>query len=55
MNSKIDKPINKWEEMFSKVNIEKIQDLLDNELRILGDQYAIYPPKNLVFNAFELP
>ena len=43
-----------WDDMFSKLDLKPISNFLLSELSELGDNTPIYPPKDLVFNAFRL-
>ena len=43
-----------WDDMFSSIDLKPISKFLHSELSELGDHISIYPPKNLVFNAFKL-
>lgn len=44
----------KWQEIFSDLKFTEAEQFLKNELNELGDHISIYPPKNLVLNAFQL-
>jgi uracil-DNA glycosylase len=44
----------KWENMFNEINLDTIKPFLNKELIELGDHIPIYPPKDLVFNTFNL-
>ena len=45
-------PDNSWNELFDNIDFSKINDNIEKELDIFGDDYEFYPPKELVFNAF---
>ena len=45
---------NQWKDLFKVLHLSDIQDNLHKELIIYGDRIPIYPPKNLVWNAFHL-
>jgi len=43
-----------WNSMFDSIDLTKVKEFLKEELNTLGDHIPIYPPKPLVFNAFNL-
>ncbi len=45
-------PDNSWSELFDNIDFNKINDSIEKELDIFGDDYEFYPSKDLVFNAF---
>tara|TARA_B100000575_G_C23141862_1_gene664716 strand:+ start:5585 stop:6316 length:732 start_codon:yes stop_codon:yes gene_type:complete len=52
-NTILDIPV-QWKEMFDTIDLSNVQSFLTEELDTLGDHIPMYPPKNLVFNAFNL-
>ena len=43
----------KWKDMFNSINMNDVNKFLLNELNMYGDDTSIFPPQNLVFNAFQ--
>ena len=43
-----------WKSMFDNIDLTSIQHFLATELGELGDYIPIYPPKQLVLNAFKI-
>ena len=43
-----------WKSMFDNIDLTSIQHFLAKELSELGDYIPIYPPKQLVLNAFKI-
>ena len=43
---------NNWQSIFSESKINLVSDNISQQLESIGDFKSIFPPKNLVFNAF---
>lgn len=43
-----------WSHLLNKIDLSKVEQFLNKELETYGDDLAIYPPKNQVWNAFKL-